>query len=101
MSRDREGAVTRTLVAVEAAGLTRRREQWSVVSVWFSVFGEASRGRESAGEIAVVAGPAAVFESRMNADKHSCGGAGKNLSRARARARARARNRARKVLFAA
>jgi hypothetical protein len=73
------------------------------VGVRYSVFGEASRGRESAGVIAVVAGPAAVFESRMNADKHSCGGAGKNLSRARARARARNRNRnrARKVLAAA
>jgi hypothetical protein len=57
MSRDREGAVGRALRAVQAVGLTRSREaakprrkaQGAVFGFRFSVFGQASRGRESAG----------------------------------------------------
>jgi len=52
MSRDREGAVGRALRAVEVAGLTRSREaakEDAKVGFRFSVFGQASRGRESAG----------------------------------------------------
>ena len=52
MSRDREGAVGRDLRVVQAVGLTRSREaakEDAKVGFRFSVFGQASRGRESAG----------------------------------------------------